>query len=51
MTVGVHCDNLLLVVPLWEGTDVGSGFSVSEVWLVCDVEILASYSKRVVDGI
>jgi hypothetical protein len=51
MSVWVHRNDLLLVVPLWERTDVGGRLSVCEVWLVRDVKVLTCYSKRVVDRI
>lgn len=51
MTVGVHRDDLLLIVPLWEWTDIGGGLSVCEVWLMGNVKVLAGYSKRIVDRV
>lgn len=51
MAIGVHGNDLLLVVPLRERSNVGSGLGVGEIRLVCDVEVLASDSKCVVDRI
>jgi hypothetical protein len=51
MSIWIHGHNLLLVAPLWERTNFGSGFCVGEVWLMGDVEVLAGDGKSVVDGI
>lgn len=51
VTVRIHSHDLLLVGPLREGSDLCSGFSVREVRFVGDVEVLACYSKGVVDGV
>lgn len=49
MTIGVHGHDLLLVAPLWEGTDLRGWLGIGEVWLVGDVEILACHGKSVID--
>lgn len=51
MAIWIHGNDLLLVVPLRERSNAGSGLGVGEIGLVCDVEVLASDSKRVVDRI
>lgn len=51
MSIRIHGDNLLLVAPLREGTDVCSRFSVGKVWLVVDIEVLAGYGKSVIDAV
>ena len=49
MTVRIHGNDLLLVIPLREGPNVRGGLSVGEVGLVGDIEILAGYSQRIVN--
>jgi hypothetical protein len=51
MTVWIHGYNLLLVAPLWERANLRSRFGIGEIWLVCNVEVLACYSEGVVYGI
>ena len=51
MAVWVHGHNLLWVAPLRERTDLRGRLSVSEVWLVCDVEVLAGNGQSIVDGV
>ena len=51
MAVGIHSHNLLLVAPLRERTNFSGRLSVCKVWLVRDVEVLAGYSKGIVDGV
>ena len=51
MSVRIHCNDLLLIVPLRERPNVCSGLSVGEVGLVRNVEVLAGYSERVVNRI
>lgn len=51
MAIRIHSHNLLLVAPLWERANLGCRLSVGEVWLVGDVEVLACYSKSIVDGV
>jgi hypothetical protein len=51
MAIWIHGNDLLLVVPLRERSNAGSGLSVGEIGLVRDVELTASDSKRVVDRI
>jgi len=51
MAIWIHGNNLLWVPPCWEGADLGGGLSVGEVGLMGDVEVLACYGKRVVDGV
>ena len=51
MTVWIHSYNLLLVAPLWEGTDLRRGLSVGEIRLVSNIEVLAGDGERVVNGV
>jgi hypothetical protein len=51
MTVRVHGHNLLGITPLREGSDLCSRLSVSEVWLMSDVEVLAGDGQSIVDGV
>jgi hypothetical protein len=51
MAIRIHSHNLLLVAPLRKRANLGSGLGVGEVWLVGDVEVLACYSKGIIDGV
>jgi hypothetical protein len=51
MTVWVHSNNLLPIVPLRERSNIRSRLGVCEVWLVGNVEVLACHGEGVVDGI
>ena len=51
MAIRIHSYNLLLVAPLRERTNLGGRLCIGEVWLVGDVEVLACYSKSIVDGV